>query len=131
MRVRVCRMPIFSLGARLDGAGKATKSPGPATYPPNLYNVKKVGPSAPSATRRGLSTELTVRMSMISESVRVLVRHEARGVGAADDRGGGHDGLPVAGTEARLLSTVSARRVPHRATCSVDRDDIETTKNIV
>lgn len=35
-------MPVFSLGARLDGAGKATKSPGPANYPPHLYNVKKV-----------------------------------------------------------------------------------------
>ncbi|XP_049881098.1 outer dense fiber protein 3-like [Pectinophora gossypiella] len=35
------KMPIYSLGARLEGAGKATKSPGPAAYPPNLYNVKK------------------------------------------------------------------------------------------
>lgn len=38
----VCRQPIYSLGARLEGAGKATRTPGPAAYPPNLYNVKKV-----------------------------------------------------------------------------------------
>ncbi|XP_072946413.1 ciliary microtubule associated protein 1A-like [Epargyreus clarus] len=35
------RPPKYSLGARAEGAGKATKSPGPAAYPPNLYNTKK------------------------------------------------------------------------------------------
>lgn len=36
------RSPNYSLGAKLEGAGKATKTPGPAAYPPDLYNVKKV-----------------------------------------------------------------------------------------
>ncbi|KPJ20493.1 Outer dense fiber protein 3 [Papilio machaon] len=35
------RHPCYSLGARLGGAGKATRTPGPAAYPPNLYNTKK------------------------------------------------------------------------------------------
>lgn len=42
---------MFSLGARLDGAGKATKTPGPAAYPPNLYNTKKVSASSVAARR--------------------------------------------------------------------------------
>ncbi|XP_073966276.1 ciliary microtubule associated protein 1B-like [Choristoneura fumiferana] len=35
------RMPAYSLSARLEGAGKATRTPGPANYPPDLYNTKK------------------------------------------------------------------------------------------
>ncbi|CAF4956403.1 outer dense fiber protein 3-like protein 2 [Pieris napi] len=35
------RAPVFSLAARSEGAGKPTKTPGPAAYPPHLYNTKK------------------------------------------------------------------------------------------
>lgn len=38
----IFRPPCYSLGARLAGAGKASRTPGPAAYPPNLYNTKKV-----------------------------------------------------------------------------------------
>ncbi|CAH2057954.1 unnamed protein product, partial [Iphiclides podalirius] len=35
------RPPCYTLASRLVGAGKATRTPGPAAYPPNLYNTKK------------------------------------------------------------------------------------------
>ncbi|CAH2098538.1 unnamed protein product [Euphydryas editha] len=35
------RAPCYTLGARAEGAGRATRTPGPAAYPPNLYNTKK------------------------------------------------------------------------------------------
>ncbi|KAI5631779.1 outer dense fiber protein 3-like [Phthorimaea operculella] len=35
------RFPVYSLGARLEGPGKVSRTPGPAAYPPNLYNVKR------------------------------------------------------------------------------------------
>lgn len=38
--------------------------------------------------------------SYVAEPVLVLFRYEARGVGAAADSEGGHDGLPVAGADA-------------------------------
>ncbi|XP_050676100.1 outer dense fiber protein 3-like isoform X2 [Leptidea sinapis] len=39
--VYCARAPVYSMGARSAGAGKPTKSPGPAAYPPDLYNTKK------------------------------------------------------------------------------------------
>ncbi|XP_052749454.1 outer dense fiber protein 3-like [Galleria mellonella] len=47
------KMPIYSLGARLEGAGKASKSPGPANYPPHLYNTKKNPYSYSFGTKHG------------------------------------------------------------------------------
>ncbi|XP_068624165.1 ciliary microtubule associated protein 1A-like [Battus philenor] len=35
------RPPCYTLGARLGGTGKGPRTPGPAAYPPNLYNTKK------------------------------------------------------------------------------------------
>lgn len=33
--------PMYSLGARLGAALRGARTPGPAAYPPNLYNTKK------------------------------------------------------------------------------------------
>ncbi|XP_039750670.1 outer dense fiber protein 3-like [Pararge aegeria] len=47
------KSPHYSLGARAEGAGKPTKTPGPATYPPNLYNIKKNPYSYSFGTKHG------------------------------------------------------------------------------
>ncbi|CAG9568483.1 unnamed protein product [Danaus chrysippus] len=47
------RSPRYTLGARSEGAGKPTKAPGPATYPPNLYNTKKNPYSYSFGTKHG------------------------------------------------------------------------------
>lgn len=50
---RSCRAAKYSLGARLDGSGKPTRTPGPAAYPPNLYNVKKANAAYSFGTKHG------------------------------------------------------------------------------
>ncbi|RVE42275.1 hypothetical protein evm_013083 [Chilo suppressalis] len=35
------KSPRYSLGARVGGAGRGTRTPGPAAYPPHLYNTNK------------------------------------------------------------------------------------------
>lgn len=67
----VDRQPVYSLGAKLEGAGKATKTPGPATYPPNLYNVKKVRPS--TALPLTHESARTFRFTIIKLSILLVV----------------------------------------------------------
>ncbi|CAB3225616.1 unnamed protein product [Arctia plantaginis] len=47
------KQPVYSLGAQLSGAGKPTKTPGPAVYPPNLYNTKQNSYKYSFGTRHG------------------------------------------------------------------------------
>ncbi|XP_046972807.1 outer dense fiber protein 3-like [Vanessa cardui] len=47
------RSPRYTLGARSEGAGRATRTPGPAAYPPNLYNTKKNPYSYSFGTKHG------------------------------------------------------------------------------
>ncbi|CAH4032225.1 unnamed protein product [Pieris brassicae] len=89
------RAPVFSLAARSEGAGKPTKTPGPAAYPPHLYNTKKV--SAVRLTRQ--LTEVAVLFKppvLLAESLRLFLRHEARRLRVSHDHKGGHHGLPLA-----------------------------------
>ncbi|KOB67699.1 Uncharacterized protein OBRU01_19393 [Operophtera brumata] len=52
--VYLAKQPVYSLGARLEGAGKPTKTPGPAAYPPHLYNTKKNPYAYSFGTHHGL-----------------------------------------------------------------------------